>query len=173
MSGAAFGTFQFIIAFLKRPAGSIAMFLVTSPIVINMPTRGLLAVETMRAIVQWLENLTIKRNTTSMFVNKKNRYIQFINVILRVRFTWFDCKFWAMHGWFYKKCSTTIFFCPFQKHAESKIQGWSTPKFVFRYCQSNKCLAAAPSFRLLPSTVSLSELCTTILITVCSAVAGS
>ena len=30
----------------------IAMFLVTSPIVINVPTRGLLAVETMYAIVQ-------------------------------------------------------------------------------------------------------------------------
>ena len=29
----------------------IAMFLVTSPIVINVPTRGLLAVETMHAIV--------------------------------------------------------------------------------------------------------------------------
>ena len=53
---------------------SIAMFLVTSPIVINVPTRGLLAVETMHAIVQWLENLNIKRNITSMFVNKKHRY---------------------------------------------------------------------------------------------------
>ena len=31
------------------------MFLVMSPIVINVPTRGLLAVETMHAIVQWLE----------------------------------------------------------------------------------------------------------------------
>ena len=41
----------------------IAMFLVTSPIVINVPTRGLLAVETMHAIVQWLANLNIKRNT--------------------------------------------------------------------------------------------------------------
>ena len=51
------------------------MFLVTSPIVINVPTRGLLAVETMHAIVQWLENLNIKRNMTSMFVNKKHRYI--------------------------------------------------------------------------------------------------
>ena len=37
------------------------MFLVTSPIVINVPTRGSLAVETMHAIVQWLENLNIKR----------------------------------------------------------------------------------------------------------------
>ena len=50
------------------------MFLVTSPIVINVPTRGLLAVETMHAIVQWLANLSIKRNMTSMFVNKKHRY---------------------------------------------------------------------------------------------------
>ena len=54
---------------------SIAMLLVTSPIVINVPTRGLLAVETMHAIVEWLANLNIKRNMTSMFVNKKHRYI--------------------------------------------------------------------------------------------------
>ena len=55
----------------------IAMFLVTSPIVINVPTTGLLAVDTMHAIVhvQWLENLNIKRNMTSMFVQtKKHRY---------------------------------------------------------------------------------------------------
>ena len=32
----------------------IAMFLVTSPIAINVPTTGLLGVETMHAIVQWL-----------------------------------------------------------------------------------------------------------------------
>ena len=50
------------------------MFLVTSPIVINVPTRGLLAVETMHAIVQWLANLNIKINMTSMFVSKKHRY---------------------------------------------------------------------------------------------------
>ena len=50
------------------------MFLVTSPIVINVPTRGLLAVETMHAIVQWVENLNIKRNMTSMFETKKHRY---------------------------------------------------------------------------------------------------
>ena len=50
------------------------MFLVTSPIVINVPTRGLLAVETTHAIVRWLANLNIKRNMTSMFVNKKHRY---------------------------------------------------------------------------------------------------
>ena len=54
------------------------MFLVTSPIVINVPTRGLLAVETMHAIVQWLENLNIKRNMTSMFVNKKHRYYPYL-----------------------------------------------------------------------------------------------
>ena len=52
----------------------IAMFLVTSPIVINVPTRGLLVVETMHAIVQRLVNLNIKRNMASMFVNKKQRY---------------------------------------------------------------------------------------------------
>ena len=37
------------------------MFLVTSPIVINVPTRGLLAVETMHAIVQWLENFEYQK----------------------------------------------------------------------------------------------------------------
>ena len=50
------------------------MFLFTSPVVINVPTRGLLAVETMYAIVQWLANLNTKKNMTSMFVNKKHRY---------------------------------------------------------------------------------------------------
>ena len=52
----------------------IAMFLATSPIVINVPIRRLLAVETMHAIVQWLANLNIKINMTAMFVNKKHRY---------------------------------------------------------------------------------------------------
>ena len=37
------------------------MFLVTSPIVIIVPARGLLAVETVHAIVQWLANLNIKK----------------------------------------------------------------------------------------------------------------
>ena len=36
--------------------------------------RFLLAVEKMHAIVQWLANLNIKINMTSMFVNKKDRY---------------------------------------------------------------------------------------------------
>ena len=58
------------------------MFLVTSPIVINVPTRGLLAVETMHAIVQWLSNLNIKRNMTSMFVNKKHRYTRCVHSTL-------------------------------------------------------------------------------------------
>ena len=53
-----------------------AMFLVTSPFVINVPPRGLLAVETVHAIVHWLANLNIKRNMTSMFVNKKHRYMR-------------------------------------------------------------------------------------------------
>ena len=59
---------------LRAKNKNIAMFLVTSPIVINVPTRGLLAVETMHAIVQWLANLNIKRNMTSMFLNKKHLY---------------------------------------------------------------------------------------------------
>ena len=51
-----------------------AMFLVASPIVINVPITCLLAVETMHAIVQWLANFNIKINMTSMFVSKKHRY---------------------------------------------------------------------------------------------------
>ena len=50
------------------------MFLVTSSIVINVPIRGLLAVETVHAIVQWLANLNIKKNMMSIFVNKKHCY---------------------------------------------------------------------------------------------------
>ena len=52
----------------------VGMFLVTSPIFINMPTRTQLAVETITSFVPWLANLNIKRNVTSMFVNKKYRY---------------------------------------------------------------------------------------------------
>ena len=52
------------------------MFLVTSPIVIMcQPEVYLLAVETMHGFVQWLANLNIKRNMTSIFVNKKRRYM--------------------------------------------------------------------------------------------------
>ena len=58
---------------------TIAIFLVSSPIVINVPTRGLLAVETMHAIVQWMENLNIRSITTSMFVNEKHRYCNLQN----------------------------------------------------------------------------------------------
>ena len=61
------------------------MFHVTSPIVINKPTRGLMAVETMHAIVQWLANLKIKRNMTSMFVNKKHRYMHQLAMISDVK----------------------------------------------------------------------------------------
>ena len=69
---------SFCVLRLPSKDGALATttaFLVTSPIVINVPTRGLLAVETMHAIVQWLANLNIKRNMTSMFVNKKHRYM--------------------------------------------------------------------------------------------------
>ena len=48
---------------------------IASPIVIIVATRGLLAVETVHAIVQWLANLNMKRNMTSMFVNKKHHYM--------------------------------------------------------------------------------------------------
>ena len=38
---------------------SMAILSVTSPIVINVPTRGLLAVETKNSFVLWLANLNI------------------------------------------------------------------------------------------------------------------
>ena len=41
-----------------------------SPIVINVPTRALLADETKGSFVRLLANLNIKRNLTAMFVNK-------------------------------------------------------------------------------------------------------
>ena len=42
----------------------------TSPININVPTRALLDAETKGSFVRWLINLNIKRNLTSMFVNR-------------------------------------------------------------------------------------------------------
>ena len=42
-------------------SNTIAILTVTSPIVINVPTRGLLAVETKNSFVLWLANLNIKR----------------------------------------------------------------------------------------------------------------
>ena len=64
----------------------IAMFLVTLPIVINVPTRGLLAVETMHAIVQWLAKLNIKKNMMSVFVNKKHCYKRILLILKQVVF---------------------------------------------------------------------------------------
>ena len=42
----------------------------TSPININVPTGALLDAETKASFVWWLANLYIKRNLTSMFVNR-------------------------------------------------------------------------------------------------------
>ena len=53
---------------------AIAIFLVTSLIVIEMQTISYLAVETISSFVPWLANFNIKRNVTSMFVDKKYRY---------------------------------------------------------------------------------------------------
>ena len=72
---------------------NIAMFLVTPPIVINVPTRGLLDAESMRAIVQWLANLNIKRNVTSMFVNKKHRYRYYSFLSVYKSTLYFEDKF--------------------------------------------------------------------------------
>ena len=47
----------------------------TSPIVINVPTRALLTGETKRSFFWCMANLNIKRKLTSMFVNKYPPYI--------------------------------------------------------------------------------------------------
>ena len=69
---------------------AIAMFFVTSPIVINVPTRGLLAVKTMHAIVQWLANLNIKRcdvnvckQETSLFGKPEPQRLVFLSFYLK------------------------------------------------------------------------------------------
>ena len=49
---------------------SIAKISMTSPIGIYVPTRVLLDAETKNSFEQWLANLNIKRNLTSMFVNR-------------------------------------------------------------------------------------------------------
>ena len=51
---------------------------VRSLIDIDVPTRALLAGETEGPFVRWLANLNVKRNLTSMFVN---RYLPFINFV--------------------------------------------------------------------------------------------
>ena len=48
----------------------IAKISITSPIVVNEPTRALLDGKTKGSFGRWLANLNIKRNLTSMFVNK-------------------------------------------------------------------------------------------------------
>ena len=58
------------------------MFLITSPVVSIVPTRGFLAVETMHAIVQWPANLNVKRNMTLMFVNKKHCYTWILGYVM-------------------------------------------------------------------------------------------
>ena len=93
--------------------GCIAMFPVASPIVINLPTRGLLAVETVHAIVQWLGNLNIKRNKTSMFVNKKHRY-RTTSVVFSLCFVAFgNCLKLRSHGHniINPFCRRIVFFC--------------------------------------------------------------
>ena len=45
-----------------QPLGAIAILTVTSPIVINVPTRGLLAVETKDCFVLWLPKFKYQKN---------------------------------------------------------------------------------------------------------------
>ena len=51
---------------------SIAILTITSPIVINVPTRGSLAVETKDSFVLWLAKLKYQ----DLFVNSEYRYIE-------------------------------------------------------------------------------------------------
>ena len=73
------GSTSFAIGFLKRRCGGvgektlgIAKISMMSATVINLQTRVLLAGETKGSFVRWLANnyLTIKRNLTSVLVNK-------------------------------------------------------------------------------------------------------
>ena len=65
-------------------------------------------------------------------------------------------------GDFAKSFRLLSFTAPFNNMQNLNFKADQPLNSFFTYCQSNKCLAAPPSFRLLPSTVSLSELCTTI-----------
>ena len=56
----------------------------TSPIVIYVPTRALLVGETKGSFVRWLANLNIKRNLTSMFVNKYLPYIMLFGKAVKI-----------------------------------------------------------------------------------------
>ena len=61
---------QIILTFILNVLMHIAKLSMTPPIVINVPTRALLAGDTKGSFVRWLANLNIKRNLTSMFVKK-------------------------------------------------------------------------------------------------------
>ena len=67
--------FKIIFSFkINNDCYCIAKISLTSPIVLNVPTRALLAGETKGSFVQWLANFNIKRNFISMFVNKHPPY---------------------------------------------------------------------------------------------------
>ena len=57
----------------------------TSPIDINVPTRALLDAETKGSFVRWFANLNIKRNLTSMFVNRYLPYTKSLCLKANVR----------------------------------------------------------------------------------------
>ena len=63
---------------------SIAKISMASPIDINVPSRALLDAETKGSFVRWLANLNIKRNVTSMFINRYLPY-SFLNECVRPR----------------------------------------------------------------------------------------
>ena len=58
----------------QKKVRSIAILTVTSPIVINVPTRDLLLIETKGSFVLRLANLNNKTNCSSMFVNSEYSY---------------------------------------------------------------------------------------------------
>ena len=53
----------------------------TSPIDITVPTRALLDAETKGSFVRWLDHLNIKRNLTSMFVNRYLPYKSHVRLL--------------------------------------------------------------------------------------------
>ena len=79
---------------------TIAMFLVTSPIVIYVPARGLLAVEIMHAIVQWLANFNIKsKNDVNVCKWETSLYDQWAE---QYHFSlWYLLCYWALDSYIF------------------------------------------------------------------------
>jgi len=63
----------------------------TSPVVINVLTRALLADETKGSFVQWLANFNIQRILTSLFVNKYLPYMVLVVCLVYKDKKYYNC----------------------------------------------------------------------------------